>query len=113
MVLYECNRCGYIAEHRNCMKRHLNRINICKPILEDTSIDEMKFLYGFEIIPELHKNSSIFPQNSSFFPQNKSSCFPQNSSLFPQKSSLLLKNCLIPLLLFDFIILCMRHSVFQ
>ena len=88
MVLYECTRCGYSTKHRNSIKNHLNRKNICEPILEDISIDEIKFLYGFEQLESLPQNSSILPQNSSFSPPQKSSLSPQKSSLFPQKSSL-------------------------
>ena len=88
MVNYKCNRCGYIASQRCNFKNHLNRKNICNPILEDISIDEIKFLYGFEQLEKHPQNSSLFPQNSSFSPPQKSSLSPQNSSLFPQKSSL-------------------------
>ena len=88
MVHYKCTRCGYIASQRCNFKNHLNRKNICTPILEDISIDEIKFLYGFEQLENLPQNSSILPQNSSFSPPQKSSLFPQKSSLFPQKSSL-------------------------
>ena len=88
MVLYECTRCGYSTKHRNSIKNHLNRKNICEPILDDISIDEIKFLYGFEPLENIPQNSSIIPQNSSFIPPQKSSLSPQKSSLFPQKSSL-------------------------
>ena len=88
MVNYKCNRCGYIASQRCNFKNHLNRKNICNPILEDISIDEIKFLYGFEQLEKHPQNSSLFPQNSSFSPPQKSSLSPQKSSLFPQKSSL-------------------------
>jgi len=88
MVEYKCNRCGYVASQRCNFKNHLNRKNICNPILEDISIDEIKFLYGFEPLENVPQNSSILPQKSSFLPPQKSSLLPQKSSLFPQKSSL-------------------------
>ena len=48
MVEYTCFRCEYTTYHKNSFKNHLNRKNICKPLLEDISIDEIKFYYGFE-----------------------------------------------------------------
>ena len=46
MVKYLCNRCGHQSKHKGNFKNHLNRKNICEPLLEDISIDEVKFLYG-------------------------------------------------------------------
>jgi len=52
MVEYICNRCGYNAKQKINLVRHLNRKNICKPILEDISIEES------QITPKsLHFNS--------------------------------------------------------
>ena len=45
MGVYKCFRCGYIASQRINMKHHLNRKNICNPILDNISIDEMKMYY--------------------------------------------------------------------
>ena len=45
MVKYECFRCGYYTIHRNSMKNHLNRKNICNPTLEDIEIATIKQLY--------------------------------------------------------------------
>ena len=56
MVEYKCIRCGYISTHRNSMKNHLNRKNICRPILDDTSIYSIKKMYGFEIMNKQHLN---------------------------------------------------------
>ena len=47
MVEYKCNRCGYNAKQKINLMRHLNRKNICEPLLEDISIEEMKNYYGF------------------------------------------------------------------
>ena len=33
------------------MINHLKRKNICPPLLEDISVEEIKFTYGFEITP--------------------------------------------------------------
>jgi hypothetical protein len=85
MVDYSCLRCGYIASQKINLKHHLQRKNVCKPILEDISIDEIKFMYGFEI-------SSKVPQNASKSPHFSSKKSPQKSSKNPQKSSILKKN---------------------
>ena len=65
---------------------------MCCPLLEDISIDEIKFRYGFEISSKSPQNSSKNPQNSSNITPQKSSFFPQKSSFFPQKSSKIIKN---------------------
>ena len=49
MVYYECQRCGYNTTLRGNMKHHLNRKNICEPILDNISIEEMKYIYNFEV----------------------------------------------------------------
>ena len=43
---YECLRCGYITKFKSSFLDHLNRKNICEPILEPISIDEVKKYYG-------------------------------------------------------------------
>ena len=48
MVEYICNRCGYNAKQKINLIRHLNRKNICSPLLEDISIENIKKHYGFE-----------------------------------------------------------------
>jgi len=55
------------------MKNHLKRKNICSPILEDISIEQICFLYDFEI-------STISPQNTTFSPQF-STISPQNTTI--------------------------------
>ena len=42
MVYYECQRCGYNTTLRGNIKQHLNRKNICKPILDNISIEDIK-----------------------------------------------------------------------
>jgi len=63
MVFYGCLRCGYIASQKINLKHHLHRKNICSPILEDISIDDVKNHYGFEINSQQHLNST---QNDTF-----------------------------------------------
>ena len=57
MVHYGCLRCGYIASQKINLKHHLHRKNICSPILEDISIEEVKFIYGFEITTKIHQST--------------------------------------------------------
>ena len=74
MVEYNCFRCGYVASQKINLKNHLNRKNICKPTLEDISIEEIKNYYGFDTYstilhqnpPKLHQN----PPNLPIFHQN-------------------------------------------
>ena len=45
---YSCFRCGLYFKQRCHLENHLNRKNICEPILEPMSIEEVKKHYGFE-----------------------------------------------------------------
>jgi hypothetical protein len=45
MVNYKCNRCGYETKHKANFITHLNRKNICSPLLEDISIENIKKYY--------------------------------------------------------------------
>jgi len=90
MVHYFCYRCGYEASQKINLKHHLNRKKICKPILEDISIEEIKKHYNFEI-NEIPQNTSLLPQNTSLLPQN-TSLLPQKTSLLPQNTSILPQN---------------------
>ena len=92
MVEYKCIRCGYTAKQRCNFRNHLNRKNICKPLLDNISIDEMRFLYGFESIEKNPQNTSILPQKPSFQTPQKPSILPQKTSILPQKPSKNLKN---------------------
>jgi len=49
MVYYECQRCGYNTTLRGNIKHHLNRKNICQPILDNISIEEMKDIYNLHL----------------------------------------------------------------
>ena len=77
MVHYFCYRCGYETSQKINLKHHLNRKKICKPILEDISIEDVKKHYNFEI-NEIHskhlkRHSTIpklLPQTTSIYTQN-------------------------------------------
>jgi len=49
MVEYLCHRCGYVASQRINLKHHLNRKKMCRPILGDISIEDIKKHYNLEI----------------------------------------------------------------
>jgi hypothetical protein len=69
MSKYYCNRCGYSTNQITHFKNHLKRKKICKPILEDISIEQICFIYNFDITkfsPQISTNS---PQKSTFSPQ--------------------------------------------
>ena len=70
MVNYNCKRCGYSTKHKNSFKNHLNRKNICSPVLENVSIEYMKQFYNLEVIthiaPKQHLNSTQIAPLDSF-----------------------------------------------
>ena len=47
---YSCLRCGLDFKQRCHLENHLNRKNVCEPILEPMSINEVKKHYGFNIL---------------------------------------------------------------
>ena len=54
---YKCFRCGYSASQKSNLINHLNRKNICKPLLADISIEDIKKHYMFDILQTTGKNS--------------------------------------------------------
>jgi len=58
MVEYKCFRCGYVASQKCNFKNHLNRKNICKPILEDIGIEDIKIIYKLETVPKQQSNDT-------------------------------------------------------
>ena len=69
MVLYNCPRCGYNTIRRSHMTNHLKRKNICKPLLDDISIEQICFLYDFDISTISTQNTTISPQFSTISTQ--------------------------------------------
>ena len=63
MVEYKCHRCGYLAKQKIHLLNHLNRKNICIPLLEDISIENIKKHYNFEI----RKKTAVFQQEKPAF----------------------------------------------
>ena len=85
MVEYICNRCGYNAKQKINLTRHLHRKNICSPILEDISIEEVKFIYGFEITTKIHQNPPKLHQIPPKHPPKISTKNHQNLTISPPK----------------------------
>ena len=48
-MIYNCVRCAYETKHKGHFLNHLHRKKICKPILEDISIEDIKNHYNLEI----------------------------------------------------------------
>ena len=48
MVDYKCNRCGFFTIYKNNFRSHLNRKNICKPVISNTTIYDIKKQYNIE-----------------------------------------------------------------
>ena len=46
MVEYKCFRCGYTTYHKGSLVNHLKRKNICNPILNNISIENIQKYYG-------------------------------------------------------------------
>ena len=66
IMKYICLRCGFKASQRSNLENHLNRKNICDPIEDFISIDEVKKYYGFRTKSE---NEMICTQNAPFCTQ--------------------------------------------
>jgi len=58
MVEYLCYRCGYVASQKCNLKNHLNRKNICKPTLDNISIEEIKKWYKLETASKQYPNDT-------------------------------------------------------
>ena len=69
MSKYNCPRCGYIASQKSNLKNHLKRKNICASTLEDISIEQICFVYDFDILNFLPQNTTILPQNTTILPK--------------------------------------------
>ena len=48
MAEYKCMRCGFITDHKNNFRKHLNRKFPCKPILSNTGLDFIKSKYNLK-----------------------------------------------------------------
>ena len=69
MVYYECQRCGYNTTLKGNIKHHLNRKNVCEPILDNISIEQMKDIYNLNETSKNPQNNSNLLTNTSQIPQ--------------------------------------------
>ena len=83
MIEYLCYRCGYNTNKKSNINNHLNRKKICKPLLGDVSIEDIKNHYGLEIIENTINNSKITPNNSKITPNN-SKITPKSVHITPK-----------------------------
>ena len=74
MVYYECQRCGYNTTLKGNIKHHLNRKNVCEPILSDISIYDMKNIYDLNLNKKNPNESILNPNESILNPKMTHLC---------------------------------------
>ena len=67
-MIYNCVRCGYETNHKGHFLNHLHRKKICRPILEDISIEDIKNHYNLENA-KIHQNNPYEPKKTSYEPK--------------------------------------------
>ena len=95
MVEYKCFRCGYSTTHKGSLVNHLKRKNICNPLLEDISIENIINYYGFEIplkSTKIHQNPPKLHQNPPNPPPKFSTKKHQNPPKFENSSTKIHQN---------------------
>jgi len=88
MIEYLCHRCGYNTHKKSNLIQHLNRKNICKPILGDISIEEIKKHYNFEINEIPQNVTQMLPNVTPMLPK----CYPNVTPMLPNVTQMLPKN---------------------
>ncbi len=56
-MIYKCPRCHYLTEYKGNYKKHLKRLNVCKPVHSDIPINTV--LYDFETYNNQHKVGTV------------------------------------------------------
>ena len=67
-MIYNCVRCGYETKHKGHFLNHLHRKKICRPILEDISIEDIKNHYNLENA-KIHQNNPYEPKKTTYEPK--------------------------------------------
>jgi hypothetical protein len=102
MVQYTCFRCGYFSKQKSDMRSHLNRKNVCDPILRDINLDEYskdilgrrKFIETAENIESAPFGSISAPFGSISAPFGSISCeYCKRSYKYGRNLSKHLKTC--------------------
>ena len=88
MIEYLCHRCGYNTHKKSNLIQHLNRKKICKPILGDISIEEIKKHYNFEINEIPQNVTQMLPNVTPMLPK----CYPNVTPMLPNVTQMLPKN---------------------
>jgi len=91
MVEYLCHRCGYNTNRRSNIIQHLNRKKVCKPILGDISIEDIKKHYKLEIKNMNTKCSKMLQMLPKCYP-NVTQMLPTVSQCYPNVTQMLPKN---------------------
>ena len=90
MVNYDCKRCGYRTNHRGSFINHLERKNICAPLLEDMSIKTMYKMYNLKNNTKQHLNdtqTALFDtlDKKTSSTQKAPKQHPNNTQIAPKK----------------------------
>ena len=88
MSEYICHRCGYIASQRINLRHHLNRKKICKPILGDISIENIKKYYNFKINEIPQNVTPMLPNVTPMLPK----CYPNVTPMLTNVTQMLPRN---------------------
>tara|TARA_Y100000389_G_scaffold160534_1_gene162721 strand:- start:2670 stop:3626 length:957 start_codon:yes stop_codon:yes gene_type:complete len=99
MVEYLCYRCGYIGKQKCHLFQHLNRKNVCKPIIDNIDVENIKNYYGFikteNTSTKIHQNPPKYTKiHQNNFHQNppKSTKNAKNIHQNPPKSTKIHQN---------------------
>ena len=96
MVLYLCHRCGYETKHKGSFVTHVNRKNICKPILDDISIKTIIKMYNLDVnkkSPQFTtKNHNLKKKNDENCEKNAQKNLPQFTTKNHKKKKILQKS---------------------
>ena len=87
MVEYLCHRCGYNTNKKCNIIQHLNRKNVCSPILGDISIEDIKKHYNLAN-KLLNPNEPKMNPNEPKLNPNEPKMNPNDSKITPNETSL-------------------------
>ena len=71
MVNYKCFRCGYETKFKSSLINHLQRKNICNPILDDICVEEIKKWYNIDVSKNIEQVEPVFEQVKPVYEQVK------------------------------------------
>ena len=71
MVKYDCFRCGYETKFKSSFINHLNRKNICNPILDDICVEEIKKWYKIDVTKNIEQVEPAFEQVKPAFSNSR------------------------------------------